>query len=124
MLSSDQRGSPFVRRFDGDNNSVATVDIGAAERQGAPTAALASIAGRVVDTNGRGLGRATVRLFDGVGKPRVVLTSPFGYFAFEGLQSGQAYVLQTTRRPYRFDPLVVSLVSNVTDVALVASLDE
>jgi subtilisin-like proprotein convertase family protein len=88
-----------------------------------PTAAGASISGRVATADGRGLRNATVAVTgNSLSSPIVATTGSFGYFAFEGLATGETYVVTVNSRRYSFSApsRVISLVENVVDADFVA----
>lgn len=66
------------------------------------TAANASLQGRVVTASGRGVGMVTVTLAGSTGSPRSALTNPFGYFTFEGVETGQTYFVSAQSKQYQF----------------------
>jgi len=85
----------------------------------APTAAQASISGRVLTAEGLGIRNAEMVLTgNSLAEPLRVTTSSFGYFQFEGLQTGETYVLTVNSRRYTFQApsQVISLVDNAIDV--------
>ena len=86
-----------------------------------PTSAGASLSGRVLETNGRGLANATVVLTDSMGVERTVQTGSFGRFSFSDLPSGETYIVSVRSRRFVFSPQVVSLQSDLSDVRLEAS---
>lgn len=88
----------------------------------APTAADATLAGRVTSSNGRGIGKARVTLVDGSGQTFYALTNPFGYYRFDGIEAGQAVVVSISSKRYRFsNPVqVISLGDSAFDVNFVA----
>jgi hypothetical protein len=106
-------------------------DIGSNSNQGSayiyhwgtstPTSAGASLSGRVLETNGRGLANATVILTDSMGVERTVQTGSFGRFSFSDLPSGETYIVSVRAKRFVFSPQVVSLQSDLSDVRLEAS---
>jgi hypothetical protein len=86
-----------------------------------PTSAGASLSGRVLETNGRGLANATVVLTDSTGFERTVQTGSFGRFSFSDLPSGETYIVSVRSRRFVFSPQVVNLQSDLSDVRLEAS---
>lgn len=105
-LTTDQRGVNFNRL------SGATVDIGAFERQIAPTAA----GGRVTAASGRGIFRVLVTMTDSQGNQRQALTNQQGYYQFEGVPGGQVYVFSAFHRRYLFEqPTQVQFIGEVND---------
>ena len=88
-----------------------------------PTAAGASISGRVTTADGLGIRNADMVLTgNSLTEPLRVTTSSFGFFSFEGLQTGETYVLTVNSRRYTFQApsQVISLVDNAVDVNFTA----
>lgn len=68
-----------------------------------PTATTVVVSGRVLAPNGAGLRSATVILTGGsLSRPFVTQTGSFGYFTFDGLEAGQAYVVTVLSKRYGF----------------------
>jgi trimeric autotransporter adhesin len=89
----------------------------------APTAAPASISGRITDANGYGIGNVVVRLEGGdLSQPIIFQTGPFGYYSFDGLTPGFTYVVSATAKRHTFaDPVrVVTVNDNVAGVDFMA----
>ena len=90
---------------------------------GGPTAAEASISGRVVDASGMGVARAQVVLINGsTGESKITLTSPFGYYTIGGLDINELYVLNVSHRRLAFSETqrVINLDDNLSDVNFIA----
>ncbi len=69
----------------------------------APTAAEASISGRVTTASGRGIRNVIVQISGGnLGETKYVRTNPFGYYRINGLDSGQTYILNVASKQYSF----------------------
>lgn len=85
-----------------------------------PTAAPASISGRVLLSSGRGVGRARVTLTDTNGEIRSTITNPLGYYNFNNVDTGSSYVLAVTSKRYRFDTRLINLLENLTDINFTA----
>lgn len=81
----------------------------------APTAASASVSGRVTTNRGRGLSNATIRIADSQGESRTATTNVFGYFVLSNLQAGESYTVTTSRRGYRFTPQIITLNEDLVD---------
>jgi len=89
----------------------------------APTAAQASISGRVLTADGMGIRNARVVVTgDTLPDARTVTTGSFGYFAIDGLQVGETYVVTVNSQRYTFTvpSRVITLVDNLFDVDFVA----
>ncbi len=109
--------------LDSDNNST-DFTAGAPSPQAAifPTAANATIGGRVLSSDGRGISKVTVTLVDGTGTARNSITNGFGYYVFDGLGTGQTYTLSVRNKKYTFNPStrVFSLEDNIADADFTA----
>ena len=79
---------------------------------------LHSIAGRVVSTNGFGLGSATVSIYKN--RRSLVartLTNTFGYYNLENIPGNSSYTVSVTTRRYRYTAKVVNLAdSDLNDI--------
>ncbi|HEY0426363.1 MAG TPA: lamin tail domain-containing protein [Pyrinomonadaceae bacterium] len=82
-----------------------------------PTAASATLQGRVITSDGSGISKANVVLIDSAGVSRTVLTSSFGYFTFEELPTGQTYTISVQKKLYQFNPATraITLNEDLTD---------
>jgi hypothetical protein len=81
-----------------------------------PTAADASISGRVT-VNGRGLPSLQVVLRGGsLAQSRTVLTNQFGHYQFAAVPVGQTYVVSVPHRRYVFANQIVTLTDDMTGV--------
>jgi hypothetical protein len=88
-----------------------------------PTAAQASISGRVMTADGTSIRNAEMVLTgNSLQTPLRVSTSSFGYFTFDGLQTGETYVLTVNSRRFTFQvpSRVISLTDNVGDMDFIA----
>lgn len=69
----------------------------------APTAAPASVSGRVVDSFGMGIYNARLVITDVQnGQSWSVLTNPFGYYTIDGPEAGNFYMLSVSHKRYGF----------------------
>lgn len=68
------------------------------------TAAQVSVGGRVSTPDGQGIPGATVIVITPSGQSRRAITNPFGYYRFDDLQAGAAYVLEVRHKQYAFAP--------------------
>ncbi len=92
---------------------------GAVEIPLAPTAANASIRGRIFTPFGRGLTNATVVLTNSnTGEIRMARSASFGYFNFQDLQTGDFYILNVNSKRYTFNPQSFTLNENIDDLIL------
>jgi len=89
-----------------------------------PTAAPATIGGRVVDSFGNGISKAYISVIDAeTGSSHAVLTNPFGYYSMEGLDSGRFYLMTVAAKGFKFADNLKSftLNDNLTDLDFVAN---
>jgi uncharacterized delta-60 repeat protein len=82
----------------------------------APTASNSSISGRVFTSNSRGLMNASVSLTDSNGITRTARTNSFGYYRFNEIESGQIVVIAVKSKRYQYQPQVISVDENLTEV--------
>ena len=89
---------------DASNDQGAGIDDVTVTASATTTAADVSIGGRVRTADGRGIGRVTVLLSGGsLAEPMVALTNPFGFYRFDGVPSGESYVLSVRSKRHRFE---------------------
>jgi hypothetical protein len=88
-----------------------------------PTAANASVGGRVLTNDGSGISRMNVILTDGTGNSRSVSTNSFGFYKFDDVTTGGTYVLTVSNKKYLFtdSPRVVNVQDNLSDIDFRAS---
>ncbi len=87
----------------------------------APTAADASLRGRLLTPTGRGLSNAVVTLTDtNSGEVRRVRSTSLGYFNFRDLESGDFYILSVQSKRYTFENRSFTLNDNIDDLVLIA----
>lgn len=88
-----------------------------------PTAAGASISGRVVLSDGSGIRNAAISITgNSLTQPRIAKTSAFGYFSIDGLAAGETYVVTVNSKRYTFSApsQIVTLTDNIGNVDFVA----
>jgi hypothetical protein len=85
-----------------------------------PTAANASVSGRVTNADGIAVGRATVTMTDAGGQARTAVTNAFGYYSFENVPAGGAYTFVVGAKGFRFgDPVIRTIGDDLTDLNFV-----
>ncbi len=68
-----------------------------------PTAADASVTGRILTDTGRGISRASLSITDSqTGERKYAITNQFGYYNFDGLETGRFYILNVRSKRYTF----------------------
>jgi hypothetical protein len=94
ILGSGGTGAAGTFRI--DNFQVAATGV---------SAATVSVGGRVTNASGYGIGGVVVSIDGGsLSEPIYARTSPFGYYSFEGIPAGQAYVVTVSSKRYTFNP--------------------
>jgi len=68
-----------------------------------PTAAAATISGRVATADGTGIGGARMTLQNATtGEIVISTTNPFGYYTFENMMVGDFYILNVNHKRFQF----------------------
>lgn len=91
--------------------------------QFAPTAAVASISGRITTSRGRGIRNVVITLTNATtGENRFVKSKAFGFYRFGDVTVGQSYILTVNAKLFQFDPNTrfINLLEDVTDADFVA----
>lgn len=85
------------------------------------TAANVSLSGRVVNTAGAGIPKARITISNAsTGEQQTVVANPFGYFRFDDLAVGQTYIVEVRAKRYNFQPRVITLQDEITELDLIA----
>ena len=85
----------------------------------APTAANASVSGRVTALDGRGVSYARVTMTGVNGQPRTTIANSFGYYSFEDVPTGAGYVFVATAKGFNPEQVVRTIGDDVTDLNFV-----
>ncbi len=91
------------------------------------TAANASISGRVMTADGRGIRNAEVVISgNALEQPITVNTGSFGWYSFDGLTAGETYVVTVNSQRFTFSTpsRVISLVDNIVNADFIADPQE
>lgn len=89
-----------------------------------PSAAPASVSGRVIDSNGNGIAGASLVLSDvQTGTTWMALTNPFGNYTIDGPEVGNFYMITVNHRRFSFDDGIrtFTLNDNISGMDFVAS---
>jgi hypothetical protein len=86
------------------------------------TAATVKISGRVLTSEGRGIRNVWVTMTSGNGLLRTAVSSSFGYFTFENVPVGEAYIFTVSAKRYQFSEgvQVFSVYEDVNDINFIA----
>ncbi len=107
----------FTTGGSGANNH--TFDVGFVQM---PSAAAASVEGRILTADGRGIRSVQVHLVEADGTTHTALSSSFGYYRFDDIAAGQAVVVSGSSNRFTFpEPVrLVMLKDNVAGFDFVA----
>ncbi len=89
----------------------------------APSAATASISGRILATDGYGIRNVIISLTNASGgEVRLVRSSSFGYYKFEEVTVGESYILTVRSKRFVFEPdtRIITLLDELTDADFTA----
>lgn len=86
------------------------------------TAADATVEGRVMTANGRGIRNVRLTLVLGDGAVRNTISSSFGYYSFEGIPAGQQAVMSVSSKRFRFtNPnILLDVGDNLTGIDFIS----
>ena len=84
------------------------------------TAAGVAVSGRVLTSDGRGLRNASVTITDAGGASRTVVTGALGFYSFDGVTAGQAYVISVRSNRSSFSPKFVQVSDGIADLDFIA----
>lgn len=88
----------------------------------APTVGLATISGRILTADGRGIRNVSITMSGAVGEVRMAFSSSFGYFTFENVPVGEIYILTARAKQFQFSQSsqAVSVLEDVSDINFIA----
>lgn len=84
--------------------------------QTGPTAAGASISGRVLNSRGFAESRAKVYVTDQDGNTRTTTTNNFGNYSFDGLRGGETYIVNVIVKQAQYNSRIVTLNEDATNL--------
>ncbi len=113
-LSTGAHTITLTTRDSGALTSTATIICNAVS-----TASSATVSGRVLTSDGRGLRNATVLITDSNGLTRSSTTSSFGLYSFDNVATGQQYTVRVQSRIYRFASRTLTINDNVVNLDFV-----
>ncbi|HUR99249.1 MAG TPA: carboxypeptidase-like regulatory domain-containing protein, partial [Pyrinomonadaceae bacterium] len=87
-----------------------------------PSAANVSVGGRVLTAEGAGIGKAKVSITDAEGNTKIALTNPFGYYRFDDVEVGPAYLVSVEAKRHQFENPIrtVHVVDELSDINFIA----
>jgi hypothetical protein len=80
------------------------------------TSIFATVSGRVLTPDGRGLRNSVVSITDANLVRRTVTTSSFGFYSFDNVVTGQTYTMRVASKLYRFTSRTIDVNDNLTNV--------
>ena len=110
---SDMNGDPLFARFIS----------GAVNIVGRPTAANATLGGRIMTADGNGVKNAIIVLSGNhLPAPKMTRTGSLGYYSFDNLDTGESYIVTVNSKRYLFTApsRLVNLTDSVGDIDFVA----
>ncbi len=81
-----------------------------------PIVPTASVSGRVLTPDGKGINKALVKIVDSVGTMRQVYTDPAGNYQFDNLPTARQYSLTAEHKKYDFDQRNIVVIGNANNV--------
>ena len=86
------------------------------------TAALVTLSGRVTTADGRGIRNVRIIMHGPSGESHSAITGPFGYFRFDDVQVGGAYIFTLSARRYTFQQSEIfrTILDSVNDLDFTA----
>lgn len=88
----------------------------------APTAAGVAVGGMIINAFGRPVNNATITLANNSGLTLRSRSNSFGYYRFDDVPAGADYVLDASAKRYNFTPQMVSVIDQVLNINIIASL--
>lgn len=85
-----------------------------------PTAANVTIAGRVLDADGRGISNASVFMTAPSGERRLAISSPFGFYRFDEVNGGVTYVFSILHKRHEFQPQAFTASESIHELNFTA----
>lgn len=86
-----------------------------------PSASNVTVSGQVLDQLGQPLSNVRVALTDIHGATRTVLTSSFGYYSFNEVESGQVYVISAASKRHTFQSQILSVGDDISGFDIIAN---
>jgi hypothetical protein len=116
--------TPFV--LDAGANTISTTGVSTfsdwAVGSVVPSAANASVSGRVMTSDGSGIRGVIVSLTDADGITRIAKTGTFGYYRFDDVSAGETYTVSVAAKKFTFaNPTqIITVKDNIADLDFTA----
>jgi subtilisin family serine protease len=81
-----------------------------------PVLATASVSGRVMTPDGKGVNKAIVTIGDSFGTSRQVVTDGSGNYRFDNVATGRNYTLTAAHKKYEFEQRSIVVIGNANNV--------
>ena len=85
-----------------------------------PAAQNVSVSGRVMRSNGQGIGGVYVVITDSGGISRYTLTGSFGYYNFDNVVAGGTYTVEAASKRFTFTPQTLQINDNLSNLDFTA----
>jgi hypothetical protein len=86
-----------------------------------PRVAEASVSGRALSSDGRGITNAVVTLTEASGISYTAVTTRTGAFRFEHIPAGSSYVATISARRFSFEPQSLEINGSVSDLVFIGA---
>lgn len=86
-----------------------------------PTSAAVMVSGRALTSKGQPVRGAIIRLIDINGEVHTATSNPFGYFRFDGVQSGKNYIIEASSKSFSFEARSILISDQISDLELIAT---
>jgi hypothetical protein len=112
--SQHQRVYAFAEDNNLNSTGISTINVPLS-----PTAANATISGKVINQKNRPISRANVTLTDLNGTfSKTVTTNNFGGFSIDEIPSGAEYLITVTRKGYSFNSQIIGVIEDLDNLVL------
>ena len=88
-----------------------------------PTATTVGVSGRVLSSQGRGVGQARVIITSAAGIRQTATTNVFGFYRFDEVEVGETYIVNVLIKRFEFTPRVISVNDEITGLDFVAMVN-
>jgi hypothetical protein len=106
--------------FKWDEGTPGTAANNGAVRIQSPTAAAASVSGRVLTAYGQGVPNARITLTGINGGRNSVISNGFGFYEFTGVATGETYTITVEAKRFTFSPRVLTVGNDLSNFDLIA----
>ena len=88
-----------------------------------PTAAGATVSGRLKTVSGAPVRGGIIKMTNSAGIEKIARSNPFGYFNFKDVSTGETYIITVESKRYKFTPQAVNIMSDIAELNIMALPD-